>query len=151
MIYPIFIFKTDHGFDGYFPGIEGCFFASDTLVGVSRDAEEAFAVHMEALIEEGYPFPAPPKDAQCYLGDARLAEENGILGFVDIDPTKYERKSVKLISPCRRICSRPLTGILPPVAITRVVASFCLNWRERKLLSDGFPFVDRAANPCGIG
>ncbi|WP_213990825.1 type II toxin-antitoxin system HicB family antitoxin [Sodalis sp. dw_96] len=95
MIYPIFIFKTDHGFDGYFPGIEGCFFASDTLAGVSRDAEEAFAVHMEALIEEGYPLPAPPKDAQCYLGDARLAEESGILGFVDIDPAKYERKAVK--------------------------------------------------------
>ncbi|EBU8198042.1 HicB family protein, partial [Salmonella enterica subsp. enterica serovar Sandiego] len=27
MLYPVFMFKTDSGYDGYFPDVEGCFFA----------------------------------------------------------------------------------------------------------------------------
>lgn len=52
MIYPIFIFKTVEGFDGYFPDIDGCFFAGNTFADISKNAEEAFAVHIEALMNE---------------------------------------------------------------------------------------------------
>ncbi|EBA1658103.1 HicB family protein, partial [Salmonella enterica] len=31
MLYPVFMFKTDSGYDGYFPDVEGCFFAGDSL------------------------------------------------------------------------------------------------------------------------
>lgn len=31
MIYPLFIFKIEEGFDGYFPDADGCFFAGNTL------------------------------------------------------------------------------------------------------------------------
>lgn len=95
MIYPIFIFSTTEGFDGYFPDLDGCFFAGNTFADISKNAEEAFAVHIEALMDEGFPLPTPPKDPQRYIGDPRLKEEEGILGFVEIDPAKYESKAVK--------------------------------------------------------
>lgn len=95
MIYPIFIFKTISGeFDGYFPDVDGCFFAGDTLEDAVNDAETAFGVHMEALTERGKHVPAP-QDPAIYLGDTRLIEDNGFLAMVDIDPAKYESKAQK--------------------------------------------------------
>jgi predicted RNase H-like HicB family nuclease len=95
MVYPIFIFITDDGFDGYFPDVDGCFFAGETMGDVVKNAELAFGIHMEALIEEGFPLPAPPQSPKVYLSDRRLKEDGGILSFVAIDPTKYEKKAVK--------------------------------------------------------
>ena len=95
MIYPLFIFKTDSGtYDGYFPDIEGCFFAGDTFEAAIRDAETAFGQHMEVLTEQGGHVPAP-RDPGDYLGDERLAADGGFLALVEIDPTKYETKAVK--------------------------------------------------------
>ncbi|HDL8224874.1 TPA: type II toxin-antitoxin system HicB family antitoxin [Yersinia enterocolitica] len=95
MIYPIFIFSTVEGFDGYFLDIDGCFFAGNTFAEISQNAEEAFATHIEALMDEGFPLPTPPKDPQRYINDPRLKEDGGILGFVEIDPAKYESKAIK--------------------------------------------------------
>ncbi|EKN4054576.1 type II toxin-antitoxin system HicB family antitoxin [Yersinia enterocolitica] len=95
MIYPIFIFSTVEGFDGYFPDIDGCFFAGNTFAEISQHAEEAFATHIEALMDEGFPLPTPAKDPQRYINDPRLKEDGGILGFVEIDPAKYESKAIK--------------------------------------------------------
>ncbi|MDF7681207.1 type II toxin-antitoxin system HicB family antitoxin [Enterobacteriaceae bacterium ESL0689] len=94
MIYPLFIFKTIDGFDGYFPDIEGCFFAGDTLESTVRNAESAFGQYMEVLTEQGAHVPAP-NDPAVYLGDSRLTEDSGFLAMVDIDPSKYETKAVK--------------------------------------------------------
>lgn len=95
MIYPLFIFKTEEGtFDGYFPDVEGCFFAGDTLESAVRNAEMAFGQHMDVLTEQGGHVPAP-NDPAVYLGDLRLSENGGFLAMVDIDPSKYETKAVK--------------------------------------------------------
>lgn len=94
MIYPIFIFKRDSGFDGYFPDVPGCFFAGDTVEDAVRDSESAFGAHCEVLTERGEYVPAPA-DVSAYLGDERLVEDSGFLAFVDIDPAKYESKAVK--------------------------------------------------------
>ncbi|HEC2091441.1 TPA: type II toxin-antitoxin system HicB family antitoxin [Klebsiella oxytoca] len=94
MIYPLFIFKNADGFDGYFPDIEGCFFAGDTLESAVRNAEMAFGQHMDVLTEQGGHVPAP-NDPAVYLGDLRLAQDGGFLAMVDIDPSKYETKAVK--------------------------------------------------------
>ncbi len=95
MIYPLFIFKTDGGeYDGYFPDVEGCMFAGDTLEDAIRDSEKAFAAHMEVLTEMGGHVPAP-KDPAVYVNDARLVQDGGFLAFVEIDPSKYETKAVK--------------------------------------------------------
>ncbi|QFH70938.1 HicB family protein [Enterobacter sp. E76] len=95
MIYPLFIFKTDSGtYDGYFPDIEGCFFAGDTFEAAIRDAETAFGQHMEVLTEQGGHVPAP-RDPGEYLGDKRLTADGGFLALVEIDPTRYETKAVK--------------------------------------------------------
>ncbi|MFS3627277.1 type II toxin-antitoxin system HicB family antitoxin, partial [Proteus mirabilis] len=59
MIYPLFIFKTEDGFDGYFPDVEGCFFAGDSIEDTIRNAESAFAQHMEVLTNNGGHVPAP--------------------------------------------------------------------------------------------
>lgn len=95
MIYPLFIFKTDSGtFDGYFPDVEGCFFAGDTLEEAIRDAEIAFGQHMEVLTEQGGHVPAP-RDPGDYLGDDRLTADGGFLALVELDPSKYETKAIK--------------------------------------------------------
>ncbi|MGG4609327.1 type II toxin-antitoxin system HicB family antitoxin [Providencia sp. Me31A] len=94
MIYPLFIFKTEDGFDGYFPDVDGCFFAGDNIESAIRNAESAFAQHMEVLTEKGGHVPAP-KDPAVYLNDDRLKEDDGILGLVEIDPSKYESKAIK--------------------------------------------------------
>ncbi|MCU5775717.1 type II toxin-antitoxin system HicB family antitoxin [Erwiniaceae bacterium BAC15a-03b] len=95
MIYPLFIFKTDSGtWDGYFPDVEGCFFAGDSFEDAIYDAESAFGQHMEVLTEQGGHVPAP-RDPADYLGDPRLSEDAGFLALVEIDPTKYETKAVK--------------------------------------------------------
>ncbi|HEJ9462528.1 type II toxin-antitoxin system HicB family antitoxin [Proteus mirabilis] len=94
MIYPLFIFKTEDGFDGYFPDVEGCFFAGDSIEDTIRNAESAFAQHMEVLTNNGGHVPAP-KDPSTYLNDDRLKEDDGILGLVEIDPAKYESKAIK--------------------------------------------------------
>ncbi|QHM71299.1 type II toxin-antitoxin system HicB family antitoxin [Mixta intestinalis] len=95
MIYPLFIFKTESGtYDGYFPDVEGCFFAGDSFEDAIRDAEKAFATHMEVLTEQGGHVPAP-RDPADYLGDKRLTQDDGFLALVEIDPTKYETKAIK--------------------------------------------------------
>ncbi|MBS0969982.1 type II toxin-antitoxin system HicB family antitoxin [Nissabacter archeti] len=95
MIYPLFIFKTDSGaYDGYFPDVEGCFFAGNSLEEAIHRAEKAFAAHMEVLIAQGGHVPAP-RDPADYLGDERLTQDSGFLALVEIDPTKYETKAVK--------------------------------------------------------
>ena len=95
MIYPLFIFKTDSGtYDGYFPDVEGCFFAGDTFESAIRDAETAFGQHMEVLTGQGGHVPAP-SDPGEYLGDKRLTADGGFLALVEIDPTRYETKAVK--------------------------------------------------------
>lgn len=95
MIYPLFIFRTDSGtYDGYFPDVEGCFFAGDTFESAIRDAEAAFGQHMEVLTEQGGHVPAP-RDPGDYLGDERLTADGGFMALVEIDPTKYETKAVK--------------------------------------------------------
>lgn len=95
MIYPLFIFKTESGtYDGYFPDMEGCFFAGDTFEDAIRDAETSFGQHMEVLTEQGGHVPAP-RDPADYLGDKRLAEDDGFMALIEIDPTKYETKAVK--------------------------------------------------------
>ncbi|AYN29991.1 HicB family protein [Buttiauxella sp. 3AFRM03] len=95
MIYPLFIFKTESGeYDGYFPDVEGCFFAGDTLEAAIRDAESAFSQHMEVLTEQGEHVPAP-KEPGIYVGDERLTQDGGFMALLDIDPGKYETKAVK--------------------------------------------------------
>lgn len=95
MIYPIFIFKTESGeFDGYFPDVDGCFFAGETFEGAMKNAESAFAQHCSVLVERGEFVPAAA-DPAAYLGDKRLSEDDGFLALVQLDPSKYESKAEK--------------------------------------------------------
>ncbi len=98
MIYPFFIFKTEDGFDGYFPDVEGCFFAGNTLEDAIRDAEKAFGQHMSVLTEHGGYVPAP-KDSSDYIGYPRLSEDGGVIALIELDPAKYESKAIKFNSP----------------------------------------------------
>lgn len=94
MLYPIFIFKTEDGYDGYFPDVEGCFFAGDSIEEAVRDAEAAFGKHVSVLTEQGGHVPGS-RDASDYFGDERLVADGGLLALVDIDPTKFETKAQK--------------------------------------------------------
>ncbi|EMI7390923.1 TPA: type II toxin-antitoxin system HicB family antitoxin [Klebsiella oxytoca] len=94
MLYPLFIFKTESGYDGYFPDLDGCFFAGDTVEKAVKNAEQAFGQHMEVLTEQGQHVPAP-SDPAFYLADPRLAEDGGFLALVELDPSKWETRAIK--------------------------------------------------------
>ncbi len=63
MLYPLFIFKTEKGFNDYFPDIEGCFFPGDGIDDTIKNAEVAFSQHMEILTEQAGHAPAPQNSA----------------------------------------------------------------------------------------
>ncbi|PLR29844.1 hypothetical protein CYR55_22590 [Chimaeribacter californicus] len=84
MRYPVFVFMTKSGtYDGYFVDAIGCFFAGDTFDEALRDAELSFKQYMEVLAEDGGHTPAPSDEAAC-IDDPRLAQDNGVLAFVEI-------------------------------------------------------------------
>ncbi len=50
MLYPPFIFKTEEGFDGYFPDIESCFFVGDGI----EDTIKKFRSRFQSTHENTY-------------------------------------------------------------------------------------------------
>jgi predicted RNase H-like HicB family nuclease len=62
--YPAIIEKGKHGFSVFFPDLPGCTSAGDTIQESARNAEEALRIHLEGMIEDDDPLPAPsPLDA----------------------------------------------------------------------------------------
>lgn len=97
MVYSLFIFKTDSGtFDGYFPDVEGCFFAGNTIEEATQNAASALQAHLAFLVDEGMELPPPPKRPEEYIGDARLCEDDGYLVGVEIKKNSDDVKKTKL-------------------------------------------------------
>jgi len=61
MRYPIAIEKGDtrHAFGVVVPDLPGCFSAGDTLDEALTNAREAILLHLEGMLDDGKPFPAP--------------------------------------------------------------------------------------------
>lgn len=86
MIYPIVIHheaETECGVT--VPDLAGCFSAGGTLEVAVVQAREAIELHLEGLLEEGYP--VPPASSLDAL-QAKPRWQHGIWALVEIDPAK---------------------------------------------------------------
>jgi len=62
--FPAVLERVSDGFSVFFPDLPGCTSAGDTMEDAARQAEEALALHLQGLIEDGTDFPTPtPLDA----------------------------------------------------------------------------------------
>ena len=59
MKYLIVIEKTNTGYSAYSPDLDGCVTTGATLEEVERNMREAIELHLEGMLEEGYPIPQP--------------------------------------------------------------------------------------------
>ncbi|EJF29218.1 type II toxin-antitoxin system HicB family antitoxin [Enterobacter sp. Ap-916] len=94
MKYPVYLHQAESGsWSGFVPDIEGCYFAGDTIDEAIDDAHGAINAHLEYQSEKGRAVPVA-----LTINDHKNDEscQGGVWGFVDIDITRYEGKSVKL-------------------------------------------------------
>ncbi len=91
MRYPVVIHKdpeSDYGVT--VPDLPGCFSAGDTLDDALKEAAEAIECHIEGLLTDGEPIPAP-QTIEIHQHNPDYAE--GIWAVVAIDITKLSGKT----------------------------------------------------------
>ena len=94
MRFPIVIHKDESsGYGVTVPDLPGCFSAGDTLDNALSSAQEAIECHVEGLLTDGEPLPAP-EPLQAH--QANEAYETGTWALVDVDMLKLSDKSVRV-------------------------------------------------------
>jgi predicted RNase H-like HicB family nuclease len=94
MNFPIVIHKergSDYGVT--VPDLPGCFSAGRTLDEALAMAREAIELHIEGLIDEGQPIPAPAK-IEAHQNDPDYA--NGTWAIVGIDQSKLRIRAKRI-------------------------------------------------------
>lgn len=91
MQFPIFIHKdpdSDYGIT--IPDVPGCFSGGETIGEAIGNAQEALALHFEALVVDGDPLPRG-SSIETWQADSDYA--GGLWTLVDIDITPYLAKA----------------------------------------------------------
>ena len=91
MRYPVVIHKdleSDYGVT--VPDLPGCFSAGETLDEALQQAVEAIECHLEGMLLDGEPVPAP-KTVELHQSNPDYA--GGIWAFVAVDVTKLSGKT----------------------------------------------------------
>ena len=57
--YPAIIERGSHGYGVFFPDLPGCTSAGDTMEDAALSAEEALALHIRGMMEDGEALPDP--------------------------------------------------------------------------------------------
>lgn len=95
MRYPIAIETGDakHAFGVVVPDLPGCFSAGDTLDDALTTAREAILLHLEGLLDDGKPFPAPSPIE-------RLRKQRNYRGWtwavVDVDASELGDRAARI-------------------------------------------------------
>lgn len=63
MKYLIILEPTETGYSAYSPDLEGCVAAGDDQDGTIALMQEAISFHLEGMVAEGYPVPAPRSES----------------------------------------------------------------------------------------
>lgn len=98
MNYPIVIHKDpESDFGVTVPDLPGCFSAGSTLDEALSMAREAIELHLEGLMEEGYPVPEPsPLDQHKDNPDFA----DGMWAVVSVDPSRVAKaKRINITMP----------------------------------------------------
>jgi len=64
MKYLIILEPTDTGYSAYSPDMDGCVAAGATKSETMELMREALVMHVEALLEDGFPVPQPSSEAE---------------------------------------------------------------------------------------
>ena len=95
MRYPIAVETGDaeHAYGVVVPDLPGCFSAGDTLDEALTNSQEAILLHLEGLLDDGMPFPAPTAIEQ-------LRKKRSYRGWtwavVDIDASELGDKAARI-------------------------------------------------------
>lgn len=103
MHYPAFIeIDGDGTSSGWFPDVDGCIFAGDTVDEAYADAQSAIDAHFEAMTENGMEIPAP-KTMQHHIasGSAEYVGGQWILVWVNMDKFDGRAERVNITLPHR--------------------------------------------------
>jgi predicted RNase H-like HicB family nuclease len=63
MKYLIIIEKTTHNYSAYVPDVPGCVATGNTKDEARQNVVDALELHLEGLMEDGLPIPAPKSEA----------------------------------------------------------------------------------------
>lgn len=94
MKYSIVIHKDgDSDYGVTFPDLPGCFSAGTTIEEAMNMAQEAAECHIEGLLIDSEPIPAP-SDIERYREDPQY--QNGIWALIEVDISKLSLKSKRI-------------------------------------------------------
>ncbi len=103
MNFPIVIHKergSDYG--ATVPDLPGCFSAGSTLDEALAMAREAIELHLEGLIEEGQPIPAPAK-IEVHQHDSDYADGTWAIVGIDQSKLRIRAKRINITMPERTL------------------------------------------------
>lgn len=72
------------GYSAFFPDLPGCVTASDSMVELIADARDALALHLEGLIDDAAPLPAPSA-LEAIPSDPEVIEAGRLLVDAEIE------------------------------------------------------------------
>lgn len=76
--YPAILERVSDGFSVFFPDFDGCVSHGDTTEEAAREAEQALALHLRGMIEDGDAIPEPTP-LECVERDPEVEEFARIL------------------------------------------------------------------------
>lgn len=103
MHYPAFIeIDKDGTASGWFPDVDGCIFAGDTVEETIADAQSAIDAHFEVLAENDMPIPQPGKMKEHIEKDAtQYSEGQWVLIPVNMDKFDGRAERINITLPHR--------------------------------------------------
>ncbi|HDU6199653.1 TPA: type II toxin-antitoxin system HicB family antitoxin [Klebsiella quasipneumoniae subsp. similipneumoniae] len=96
MHYPAFIeIDKDGSASGWFPDVDGCIFAGDTLEDAISDAHSAIDAHFEAMAEQEMDIPAPGK-MQDHIASDAADYTNGQWVLIHVNMDKFDGRTERI-------------------------------------------------------
>jgi predicted RNase H-like HicB family nuclease len=96
MHYPAFIeIDKDGSASGWFPDVDGCIFAGNTIDEAYADAQSAIDAHFEALIANGMEVPTP-RSMQEHITQDVTAYVGGQWALVRVNMDKFDGRAERI-------------------------------------------------------
>ena len=128
--------RPDGPFGVTVPDLPGCFSAGDTLADALENAQEAIALHVEGLLSDGEPVPAPAPTVDA---------DGGIVAAVNVDDGLLSDRAVRLnitlpsriVGPLDNAARR--AGTTRSGLLTRIALAYLARGADRSVrrLRDG--------------
>ena len=64
MRYAVVIEKAEGNYSAYVPDLPGCVATGDTVEAIEREIRDAIRFHIDGLVQDGVPVPAPTSIAE---------------------------------------------------------------------------------------